>query len=103
MTKYNFPRRLCRGGPPARQSHRGRQHEHAGFIGVIPDTIHLITSPGAGDTADVVTKGFKFVDFNLPAAAAASFVTTWSQFTQIVRRPGGQLDAGPDQRGKSRR
>lgn len=63
--------------PPLARPIAGVGTSTPGFIGVVPDKVHL---PAPTPT------GFKWVDFTLPAGAAvgkAPKITSWTQFTKL--------------------
>ena len=69
--------------PPLASPIAGVGTSTPGFIGVMPDTVHVVAHPGPNDSADVVNKGFKFVDIAPPPAASVQFITGWMQFAKL--------------------
>jgi phage tail sheath protein FI len=70
--------------PPLATPIAGAGTSTPGLIGVVPDTVHLVAHPGPNDSADIVNKGFKFVDVSsVPPAASVQFITSWTQFTKL--------------------
>jgi uncharacterized protein len=55
----------------------------AAFIGIVPDTVHLVARNPDFDPSEAQSRAFKFVEFTVPAAAKAPvLITSWSQFTR---------------------
>ena len=69
--------------PPLASPIAGASTSTPGFVGVIPDKVHLVAHPSSSDPATLVQQGFKFVDFTLPPAASTHFVSGWKQFTNL--------------------
>jgi len=83
MPQYLSPGVYVEEVPPLARPIAGVSTSIPGFIGVIPDTLQLPARPSASDSQTIKDAGFKFVDFNVPAAAGVpEFITTWTQYTQ---------------------
>jgi uncharacterized protein len=83
MVNYRSPGVYVEEVPPLASPIAGIGTSTPGFIGVIPDTIQLVAHTQTGNAAALIAQGYKYVDFALPAAGGAHFVTTWSQFTKL--------------------
>lgn len=78
MAQYLSPGVYVEEVPSAVKAIAGVSTSTPGFIGVVPDKIHLVAKD---PTTPVSTK---FVDFTLPAAAKIPrLVTNWTQFTKL--------------------
>ena len=83
MANYLSPGVYVEEVPPLASPIAGASTSTPGFIGVIPDTVQLVANTISTDAAALKTQGYKFVDFTLPTAASAHFVSTWTQFTKL--------------------
>ncbi len=83
MVTYHSPGVYVEEVPPLASPIAGVGTSTPGFIGVIPDTVQIVAYTSAGDSATLIKQGYKYVDFALPPAGVAKFVTTWSQFTKL--------------------
>lgn len=83
MPTYLSPGVYVEQVPPLARPIAGVGTSTPGFIGVIPDTVQLPARTQQGDAKSDIDRGFKFVDFKLPAAGEAHFVTNWSQYTKL--------------------
>jgi phage tail sheath protein FI len=84
--------------PPLASPIAGVGTSTPGFIGVIPNKIHLVARPNATDSDTIKNQGYKYVDFTLPDSAAPAtphFITTWSQFTKLFGDLLGDSALGP--------
>jgi phage tail sheath protein FI len=83
MPQYLSPGVYVEEVPPIARPIAGVSTSIPGFIGVIPNTIQLPARPKAADSQAIKDAGFKFVDFNVPAAAGVpEFITSWTQYTR---------------------
>ena len=83
MPTYLSPGVFVEEVPAAVQAIAGVSTSTAAFIGIVPDTVHLVAPDPAFDPTNAASKPFKFVDFTLPAAAKQPvLITNWSQFTR---------------------
>lgn len=85
MPSYLSPGVYVEEVPSAIKAIAGVSTSTAGFIGIVPNKIHLV----AVDEAST-----KFVDFSLPTSKMPKLITNWTQFTQAF---GGLVgdSAGP--------
>jgi uncharacterized protein len=83
LAKLKHPGVFVNEVPPLATPIAGAGTSTPGFIGVMPDTVHVLAHAGPGDSADIISKGFKFVDITPPAAASPQFITSWTQFTKL--------------------
>ena len=86
MPQYLHPGVYVEEVPPLARPIAGVGTSTPGFIGVIPDTIHLPARVGPSDAAADITRGFKFVDFsyaNLAVAGQAYFISSWTQYIKL--------------------
>lgn len=83
MVTYHSPGVYVEEVPPLASPIAGVGTSTPGFIGVIPDAVQLVAHTKSDDAASLIKQGYKYVDFSLPAAGNAQFVTTWSQFTKL--------------------
>jgi phage tail sheath protein FI len=80
MPQYLSPGVYVEEVPSSIKAIAGVSTSTPGFIGIVPDKIHLVAKhdPTAVDPATT-----KFVDFNVPTAAkTAVLLTNWTQFTK---------------------
>jgi phage tail sheath protein FI len=80
MPQYLSPGVYVEEVPSSIKAIAGVSTSTPGFIGIVPDKIHLVAKrdPTPDDPATT-----KFVDFTVPTAAkTAVFVTNWTQFTK---------------------
>ena len=83
MPTYLSPGVFVEEVPAAVQAIAGVSTSTAAFIGIVPDTVHLVAPDPAFDPTNAASKPFKFVDFTVPAAAKQPvLITNWSQFTR---------------------
>lgn len=55
----------------------------AAFIGIVPDTVHLVARNPSFDPSNAQSRSFKFVAHTVPSAAKVpALITSWSQFTR---------------------
>ncbi len=79
MPQYLSPGVYVEEVPSAIKAIAGVSTSTAGFIGIVPDKVHLL----AKDPNAATPGGVKFVDFTLPTAAGtAKLITSWTQFTK---------------------
>jgi phage tail sheath protein FI len=88
MPQYLHPGVYVEEVPPLARPIAGVGTSTPGFIGVIPDTIHLPARARPTDAAGDITRGFKFVDFSYagPSRATAGrafFISSWTQYTKL--------------------
>lgn len=77
MSQYLSPGVYVEEVPSAIKAIAGVSTSTAGFIGTVPDKLHLVARNPAGPNPT------KFVDFNVPTAAKRPvLITNWSQFTR---------------------
>ena len=78
MSQYLSPGVYVEEVPSAIKAIAGVSTSTAGFIGVVPDKIHLLAKDPAAAPGTT-----KFIDFSLPTAAKTpTLVTSWTQFTK---------------------
>jgi phage tail sheath protein FI len=84
MPQYLSPGVYVEEVPSAVKAIAGVSTSTPGFIGVIPDKIHLVAKdPNEAPTADNPTPT-KYVDFTLGAATKTpKLITNWTQFTKL--------------------
>jgi phage tail sheath protein FI len=85
MPQYLSPGVYVEEVPPLARPIAGVGTSTPGFIGVVPDTIQLPARPGPQDaeTQAIIDAGFKWVDFEVPAAAGVpEFISNWTQYTR---------------------
>lgn len=79
MPSYLSPGVYVEEVPSAIKAIAGVSTSTAGFIGIVPDKIHLVAvDPVAVDEAPAT----KFVNFSLPPSKVPKLITNWTQFTQ---------------------
>ena len=83
MPSYLSPGVYVEEIPPLARPIAGVGTSTPGFIGVIPDTVQLPANTQQGDAPSDIAQGFKFVDFALPPAASAHFISSWGQYTKL--------------------
>ncbi len=83
MPSYLSPGVYVEEVPPLARPIAGVGTSTPGFIGVIPDTVQLAARTKQGDAQQDISRGYKYVDFALPAAAIPHFVTNWSQYAKL--------------------
>jgi len=77
MSQYLSPGVYVEEVPSAIKAIAGVSTSTAGFVGVVPDKIHLLAKDPAAPAAT------KFVDFTLPTPAdTPRLITSWTQFTK---------------------
>jgi phage tail sheath protein FI len=82
MPNYLSPGVYVEEVPATIQAITGVSTSTAAFIGIVPDTVHLVARNPDFDPTKSSSKAFKLVDFNVPAAAKVPvLITNWSQFT----------------------
>jgi len=98
MSQYLSPGVYVEEVPSSVKAIAGVSTSTPGFIGVVPDKIHLV----ARDPAGATTTTTKFVDFNVTAAnKAPKLITNWTQFTKAFgdligdENAAATADAGP--------
>jgi len=80
--------------PAAIRAIAGVSTSTAAFVGVVPDTVHLVARNPAFDPGDSQSKSFKFVSFTIPTEAnKPELITNWTQFTRTF----GDLLGDPTQ------
>ncbi len=80
MPQYLSPGVYVEEVPSAIKPIAGVSTSTAGFIGIVPDKIHLIAK---GEPASDGSPTTKFVDFTFPTAAKTpKLITSWTQFTK---------------------
>lgn len=78
MAQYLSPGVYVEEVPSAIKAIAGVSTSTPGFIGVVPNKIHLVAKDPSGATPEAT----KFVDFTLPTAAdKPTLITSWTQFT----------------------
>ncbi|MBL8392591.1 MAG: phage tail sheath family protein [Candidatus Accumulibacter sp.] len=78
MSQYLSPGVYVEEVPSAIKAIAGVSTSTAGFVGVVPDKIHLLAKDPTKTPAAT-----KFVDFNLPTPAGTPrLITSWTQFTR---------------------
>jgi phage tail sheath protein FI len=84
MADYKSPGVYVEVVPPIARPIAGVGTSTPGFIGILANTIQLPARTREGDEVDDINRGFKFVDFSVPAAADRPyFITNWSQFINL--------------------
>jgi phage tail sheath protein FI len=88
MPQYLHPGVYVEEVPPLARPIAGVGTSTPGFIGVIPDPIHLPAPTRPSDAAADVSRGFKFVDFSYAGpgratAGRAFFISSWTQYTKL--------------------
>jgi len=79
MPQYLSPGVYVEEVPSAIKPIAGVSTSTAGFIGIVPDKVHLLTKDPAAATPGTT----KFVDFTLPTPAEApKLITSWTQFAK---------------------
>jgi uncharacterized protein len=82
MPTYLSPGVFVEEVPSSIKAIAGVSTSTAAFIGIVPDTVHLVARNPDFDPTNAQSKSFKLVQLTLPAAAGAPvLVTNWSQFT----------------------
>jgi phage tail sheath protein FI len=102
MSQYLSPGVYVEEVPSAIKAIAGVSTSTAGFVGVVPDKIHLLAKDPAAAPGTT-----KFVDFSLPTPAETpKLITSWTQFTKAfgdligseaaaaTTDPGPAIDAG---------
>ena len=83
MPNYLSPGVFVEEVPSSIKTIAGVSTSTAAFIGIVPDTVHLVARNPEFDPAVNGSKAFKIVDFTVPAAAKTPvLITSWSQFTR---------------------
>jgi len=81
MPTYLSPGVFVEEVPSSIKAIAGVSTSTAAFIGLVPDTVHLIARNPDFDPAASGSKAFKIVDFTVPAATGKpQLITSWSQF-----------------------
>ena len=81
MPTYLSPGVFVEEVPSSIKAIAGVSTSTAAFIGIVPDTVHLIARNPDFDPAKSGSKAFKIVDFTVPAEAKKPLlITSWSQF-----------------------
>jgi phage tail sheath protein FI len=83
MPPYLSPGVYVEEVPPLARPIAGVGTSTPGFIGVIPETIQIPAIAVKGDSPSDIARGYKLVDFPLPPANTAHFVTNWGQYTNL--------------------
>src|SRR5580765_4388973 len=80
MPQYLSPGVYVEEVPSAIKAIAGVSTSTAGFVGLVPDKIHLLAKHDPTPAAPALTK---LVDFNVPTAAKTPvLLTNWTQFTK---------------------
>src|SRR5712691_6754860 len=84
MPQYLSPGVYVEEVPSSIKAIAGVSTSTPGFIGVIPNKIHLVAKDPATAPTEAVPSPHKFVDFTLAAPAKSPrLITNWTQFTRL--------------------
>jgi uncharacterized protein len=82
MPTYLSPGVFVEEVPASIKAIAGVSTSTAAFIGIVPDTVHLVARNPDFDPANEQSRPFKHVEFTVPAEEGTPvLVTNWSQFT----------------------
>lgn len=84
MPQYLSPGVYVEEVPPLSRPIAGVGTSTPGFIGVIPDTIHLPASPAGTDSDEIKQRGYKHVSYTVNAEAKQAYrITSWGQYVKL--------------------
>jgi phage tail sheath protein FI len=84
MPQYLSPGVYVEEVPPLSRPIAGVGTSTPGFIGVVPDTIHVPARPLSSDTDAIKKQGYKYVAHAVSAPAKEPYqITSWTQYTKL--------------------
>lgn len=84
MPQYLSPGVYVEEVPPLSRPIAGVGTSTPGFIGIIPDTIHLPASPVGTDSDEIKQQGYKYVGYTVKAEAKQAYpITSWGQYVKL--------------------